>query len=281
MLFGRMGHNSGRMGLGFLDDGAPTPPYTFTNEEAETWVGAFSTEPNNADKLNYDTFVGALKSASIWTKIDVLWWLGGPDAQASRINGKDPGNLTLTQVGTVTHTAYRGFAGNGSNGYHTTGYNPSTFGGQWALNDAHLAVYSRSSGQENGTEMGCRVSSSDNQATLNTRTTGDSAGTRINQDVSTGLFPANTDGSGLFVGRRTASNAIALFRNGSSLGTGSEASQAVPNLGMFLGALNQNGSAAQFSSRQLLFACAGASLTNQNITDLNSAVAAFATSIGA
>lgn len=254
--------------------------YTFVNAEAEAWVNAFTTPPSNADKGYYDTFVGALKSASLWTPIDVLWWLGGPDAQASRINAKNPGSLTLAQVGTVTHTAYRGFAGNGTDGYHTTGYNPSTFGGQWALNSAHMAVYSRTSALVAACEMGCRVSGSDNQAVLFLRSAGDLASFRLNQDGA-GTSVASTDGSGLFVARRSASNATALFRNGSSLGTDNVVTDTIPNLGMFIGAMNQNGSATLFSTRELLFACAGASLTNQNITDLNTAVAAFATSIGA
>lgn len=257
-----------------------TNKYDFTNSEAAAWVAAFTTEPSDADKGYYDTFVGALKAASIWTKIDVLWWLGGPDSQASRINAKDPGNLTLGLVNSPSFTAYRGFTGDGSTSYLTTGYNPSTFGGQYTLNSAHIAIYSRTSALVAACDMGCRVSASDNQACVFVRSTGDVASFRLNQDAA-GTGTASTNGSGLFVVRRSASNAEAIFRNGSSLGTDTTVTDTIPNLAMFIGAINQNGSAALFSSRQYLFACAGSSLTDQNITDLNTAVAAFATSIGA
>jgi len=244
-------------------------------------VAAFTTEPSDADKRYYDTFIGALKFANIYSKIDAGWWLGGPDAQSSRLNFKNPGSLTLGLVNSPSFTAYRGFTGDGSTSYLTTGYNPSSFGGQYTLNSAHLAIYSRTSALvANGCDIGARVSGSDDQALVFLRSSGDLASFRLNQDGA-GTAVSNTDASGLFVVRRSASNAEALFRNGSSIGTDTTTTNAIPNLAWFIGACNQNGSAAFFTNRQLLFACAGASLTDQNITDLNAAVAAFATSIGA
>jgi hypothetical protein len=256
-------------------------PYVFANAEAEAWVAAFTATLNNDDKYNYDSFAGALKAGSLWSAIDAHWWMGGIDSQASRINGKNPGSLTLSLVNSPAHAPYRGFTGDGATSYLRTGYNPSTFGGQWTLNSAGLVVYSRTAGQTFSTEMGCRVSGSDNQSLINLRSTSDTAAIRLNQDVNTGLFPANTDGSGLFIGRRTANNAIEIFRNNVSLGSGTQVSQAIPNLEMYIGALNENGSAVQFSSRQLLYAAAMGGPTNQMVADLTGAVAAFATAIGA
>jgi hypothetical protein len=58
-----------------------------------------------------------------------------------QINWKNPGTFNLTQGGTVNFTSNVGIAGNGSNGYYTTNFNPTTAGGKMASGWAGTETY--------------------------------------------------------------------------------------------------------------------------------------------
>lgn len=132
---------------GVLGEGA----YSFTNAEASTLVAAMSVAPNNARKLVIDTFVGALKTAAVWTKIDVMWVLAAHDEQAGRLNWKTPASFTLTAVNSPTFLTDRGFNGNGTTSYLDTTWDRGTNGVQCTQDNAHLAIYQHTSG--GGTEI--------------------------------------------------------------------------------------------------------------------------------
>src|SRR5262252_6152224 len=61
---------------------------------------AFSTPPDTTRKGVIDTCVRALKSAGVWTKLDVLYLFAAADSQAARVNWKNPG----TYDGTATNS---------------------------------------------------------------------------------------------------------------------------------------------------------------------------------
>lgn len=126
------------------------PPYAFANAEAETLVAAMTMPPNGARRALIDTFVGALKTAGVWSKIDVMWVLAAHDEQAGRLNWKSPGSFTLTAVNAVTFTVDRGFAGNGSSSYLDTGWARLINGTGFTQDAAHISVYQRTS--PNGNE---------------------------------------------------------------------------------------------------------------------------------
>jgi len=248
------------LGLGLGRGGASG--YTFVNAEAEAVVAAFSVEPDDTRKALIDTLIGALKAGSAWSTFDAYYMMAAEDAQSAGVNWKNPGTYDLTPIDNPTFTADQGYAGNGTSSYLKTGFVPSTASGQWALNSAHMALWSRDSGGLAGTkaEMGARVASNDNHSILQIRTTSDGGLFRANQDATTGVAPTTiTDGSGLFVGRRSASNALALFRNGSSIATNGTTSAQITDREIYIGAMNENNTAVAFSERQLAIASFGSS----------------------
>jgi hypothetical protein len=84
--------------------------YTFTNSEASTYVAAMSVQPDITRKAAIDTLIGSLKSAGIWTTIDVLSLFAAHDSQAAVLNAKDPTKV-WTPVNSPTFTVDRGFTG--------------------------------------------------------------------------------------------------------------------------------------------------------------------------
>jgi hypothetical protein len=94
--------------------------YIFTNAEAAALVARFTTQPTNARKALIDTFVGSLKTAGVWSKLDALYVTAQFDAQAAQRNWiADQYNLTPANA--PTFTADRGYAGNGTSAHLTTG----------------------------------------------------------------------------------------------------------------------------------------------------------------
>lgn len=230
--------------------------YTFTNAEAETVVNAFSVEPDDTRKALIDTLVGSLKTAGVWTKLDLLYVMAAADEQSAKINWIDPGTNDLTNNNSTAFTADEGFTGNGSNMDLTAGAIVAT--PQYVQNSAHLGVWARSA---NAQGSGWEVSIGTNNR-LAVRNASDTVDVRTNG--STTIAPASTNSVGHFVANRSASNASQIYRNGSSLGTDSSASSTAPGAYTFR-VLSRAGSF--FSSRQVSFAHIGSSLTGTEVTD--------------
>lgn len=248
--------------------------------EALALFARFTTPPTEARKGLINALIVALKAAGVWTKLDAFYMLAAADAQAAQRNWKaDAYNLSPQSA--PTFDADRGYTGNGTSSYLATSFNPFTAGGQFALNSAHIGVYSRTSGTAQSLEIGARLSNVSQQTVLQLRNASDQFTARINQDVVSDVATGVTDGSGHFVGSRTGASARSLYRNGSALTASVEASTAMPNFEIFILAGNTNGSAANFSARQLSVAHWGAALTAQNVTDLNAAIGAYLTTVGA
>lgn len=183
--------------------------YSFANAEAETLVAAMNVAPNKARKALIDDFVGALKAASVWSKLDVLWVLAAHDEQAGRLNWKSPGGFTLTAVNGPTLTTDRGFSGNGSTSYLDTGWNRLTDGVQFTQDNAHISVYQRTS--PNGNEAvsennaGFRLAVNAGAGALSrTRL---NSGTEL-QAPAGGTLPLHV------IGRRNDGSSVSIVRDG-------------------------------------------------------------------
>lgn len=246
--------------------------------EAAALFARFTTPPTGERKTLINTLIKALKDGGIWSKLDVLYLTAAADAQAARRNWiADAHNLST--INSPTFTADRGYAGNGSSSYLNTNYNPGDGGSHlYQQNNAHMAVWSRTNSDGLFVDLGARAGVSSARSNLLTRSAG-VCNILINQDTAGSA--ASADSSGHQVTRRTASNATTVFRDASLLGTGSTASVAPANLNWFMGALNNNGTAAQFSARELAAAHAGASLSDGEITAMRAALSTYLTAIGA
>lgn len=109
--------------------------------DARVYLDAFQTDATPAYETATNALFLALKAeAGLFEAIDGLY-LPGPSEQTMLLNAKSPGTYDLTKSGTVTFTPYVSYKGNGVNGQLATGYNPTTAGGAWTLNSAHIGMW--------------------------------------------------------------------------------------------------------------------------------------------
>jgi hypothetical protein len=205
--------------------------------------------------------------------------LGGTSGGCA-INGKTPGTYNITWNGGMTFDS-NGPKGNGTNGYGNTNLNDNTV---LSLNSTHLSIYSNTNSQDTGAEFGVlnTGNTSSFQGFLRQPSPDDNIfNTKIHDNTYASVSVANS--TGYFVFTRTASNARAYYRNGTSLSTNTTGTTSVSkvNADMFLFARNGNGAgtAEAFSSRQQTFATIGLGLTAAQVSTLSTIINTFQTSL--
>ena len=103
-------------------------------------------------------------------------------------------------------------------------------------------------------------------------------------DYTTGfLRVANTDTRGFIFGNRPSSNVLNFFRNGSKIASNtSTTSFSLPNINLYLGALNLSNTARTDTmiTQQCAFSSIGDGLTDTQASNLYTAVQAFQTTLG-
>jgi hypothetical protein len=235
--------------------------------------------PKQKDALNILT--KTLKVYGLWSKMTAIYPIIGGNSISHSFNLRNTSLYQITWVGSPTHDA-NGVDWNGSSQYGNTNFvaNSSLTNN----NSVHLSYYSR----EN-TTVGV-----DDISAYNT-TTGYISRMLI-KDGSTSRFVSDqganavdridlstiSDSRGLFVSSRTSSTAFDVYRNGVNFGTRTATNSVtgLPDYSYFLGALNYNGSAVNFSMRQVAFASIGTGLTSTDVNALNNAIQTYETALG-
>lgn len=230
-----------------------------------------------------DTLVGALKSASIWTKMKAIYPMVGGSASTHKWNLKDPRDLDaayrLSFSGTWTH-ASTGALPNGTDGYANTFFVPST--GFAGSTDGSLGFYSRT--DENG---GGATNRYDFAGTHGDDLRAVCVITRYRNDnayfgYGTSTFSpsvASPDGRGLFCTNRKSATNTEGYKNGSSVLSVSD-TVTLPAFSLYLGANNRGGSPIYYGAKECAFAYIGDGLTSGEHSSLYTAVQAFQTTLG-
>lgn len=218
------------------------------------------TKPSSGQQVKGNQLVASLKLAGIWTGLDVFYVFAiDGDSDAATVNWKSPSNFQCSKVSAPTFTSNQGYSGNGTSSYLNTGFAPSA-GTELTQNDCSFGGYINTTSASNtAIEFGSYHTANVQSFYTQTMTLSGNASYRINQSSTTSL--TNSGSLGFFHYKRTASNTTALYKDGSSLGTGAVASAARNAFSIYIGAVNAAGTAANFSNRQVGCYFAGASLT--------------------
>ncbi len=173
-----------------------------------------------------------------------------------------------------THTIDEGWAGNGTDAYLDTNFNPATDGGTvYQQNNASMCVYVSTDVVETKVDIGCRTSTNNYTAIISRLQ--DGTYTKTSSRLHTGLMPSISDIVSTSVGQHL------ITRNGNTesdlfgyqdktllqnnyLGN----TNAPPNANMYIGARNYSGTAELFSIRKYAYAFAGKYFTQTQIESI-------------
>lgn len=243
--------------------------------EVQQFFDRLITLPTAPRQALYADLIDALVAAGVWSKLDALWVYAAAD-QATALTNLKSSSFAATLVtsgGTPTFTTDVGYTGGGINICVSSGFNPSTAGGNYARNDALVACWNKSPG-DSATQL-FRFAGTDNGLILfpfydNPDPT-HSTDYRINDNSDTFGDNLVADASGFWLAQRTGANATALYRNDTSVLTGNVASQALVNdTILFLSGPWQGTAAA-----------VGASLNSSQRTAFYNALQTYLTGVGA
>lgn len=256
--------------------GAVSDTYPYVNDETRTYVAAMTTKPDDTDKGRYDTFIGALKAASIWTPIDCLYLCGAHDPQAGLLNVRYPGSYTLTPVNSPVHVAYRGYSPSNAGARLSSGWDPATNAIAMLQDSAHIFAYVRDdpTGDANqdvgsGTTSYMAVRPQGNVNSAVTRVTGST--------IITSIAPAATVPLMVMGIRRNASaGTVRLWRDGAANTTGASVSSPLTTDDFDIG--RHNGSN---TDRQVFAAGWGAEFDDTQAAAYYTALNALAVALGA
>jgi len=195
--------------------------------DSASWCSQYKTiyyYITEADRPNIDTadlqntMLSGLVDGGYWTNnMEVFYCFATKNHTAAEYNWVSPGSYTLSDVGAggVTFDPYEGVTSDGTNYYDLT-FSPSD-GSYISQNDLTLGYYTRTSSINEFIGITTLDETIRLYPCYNTNLYG-----RCNQTGS--HTSSNSYSEGLFMMTRTGSTATEAFRNGSSLGTDTDAS---------------------------------------------------------
>lgn len=253
--------------------------------DAQAFFDACDVEPPTAAKNAINDFVVGSKDDGDWDDYDVFWVMRMHDAQASRLNLKDPSSFVLTLVNSPTFTPYLGWNGNGSSSYLNTNWTPSG-AANYSQNNCAVGFIidaGDDSSNSNASPIGS-VDSSGRGLRVYPRSSSDRLNAIINSSSISQLgFTAGTR-QGLTVVERTGSSAVSGYRDGTNTGTDTEASASITSMpAFFIGCSNFNGSPqiGSFTNNRMSCVFAGRSFGPTGNPRIRSRINALFTALGA
>lgn len=221
------------------------------------------------------TLFTTLVSNGLWEEIQQFYPLLGGVAASAGIEGKSA-TSKITWNGGMTFTDL-GAKSNATNAYGNIAYNENT---DSVLNNFHMSFYSNQNLKDNNITMG--VFSAGTRTSLFISDSVNDSGVVI---TSTGGFAQNlndTTALGYYVGNRSASNAQQIYKNGSSIGTSTDASNVKVNGNIYVFGRNDasTGNAVALTNKRGAFITLGYSLDSDQVSALQSAVHTFNTTLG-
>ena len=240
--------------------GAAATSITTTNifTSVETVSGSYSVDAKTRLK-NYKTLPTAYKDAIAafidgcqtdgnLTKLRELQ-LRGLDVLSNSLLGMN-GIANATNFG-GTFTAKSDILYNGTSSYLDTGFNPQVDGGSlYTLNDGFYGWYVKDNLVTGVAQLGGVTGSGAVRNSLTQEST--QLAYRINSTTAAVHTPEDFFAdAALYIAARTASNAVALNKNGTNLATSTTGSASLPGGPMFEGANDSSGTAASFLNAKI------------------------------
>jgi hypothetical protein len=235
--------------------------------------------PDYNQQLLINNLISNMIKIGVWNSLDVFFMFAANAQQSGLLNWKNPSGTAATAVNSPTFTAYQGFAGDGSTSYVNTQWAPNVNGVNFSLNNASAFIYSRTNQAASTVrDFGANSTLNSIPTILSIVYTSSLLSGDINGTIPSGTI-SNSSSLELFGMERSSSANYIFLKNGSSLGTITSASVNMTSSNVYVGCTNNNGSAANFSSKQ--FSLWGAGSSGIQTVSFYNALNLYLTAIGA
>lgn len=222
-----------RLGVNYVRSG-----YCY-QAETKTLLAALSGTYSPPRKKAIDQMIKSLKTAGVWSKLDVLQMYAAPTAADAVVNWRAPGTFNATLVNSPTLEVDRGITGDGLSSYINTGFTPSTASGNFTQNSAFWGVYIRNN--KINRSFGTRIGANE-FVILEFRNTANEVYARINDTTQSRGNSTTVTSAGFLAASRTSSSAKSIYKNGLSLGDFTVNSTGLLSAPILVSAYNSNGS---------------------------------------
>jgi hypothetical protein len=246
-------------------------PKSAFDPDAQAFITAAGiTDPTQQSAIN--TLVVSLKGYNIWTKFKAIYPIVGGTASQHKYNLKDPRDLDAAfRLTFATGWTHSNLGMTPLSTFANTNLNNDTI---LSLNSVHISYYSRTNENVSVIEMGAGLGDG---LFIEARTSNVSY-YRVHSSAL--LQHADTDSRAFYLANRTASNVMNAWKNGVKLATSTGASTFKQNYNIYIGALNNGGTASFPTGKQCAFASIGDGLTDTESANFYTAVQAYQTTLG-
>jgi len=222
-----------------------------------------------------------LKTAGVWSTINVLYPFVGGTALTHKLNLKNTLAYPITWLGGVTHNT-NGVTFNGINAYGDTLYNESLHETPYKT---HKAVYDRSTVADNAVQIGAQAVGAGYQRSLLYTAVGTSFYVDCYDVLDNyGRLNALSGGAqGLWQYSRNgvAPGTLSAYKNGLVKASSIYPAYGTqPDVNTWIGALNNNGVMSSPTSHNLALVSMGSNMTALQVAAYYTAVQAFQTTLG-
>lgn len=219
--------------------------------------------------------ISGLKTAGLWTKLNVFYPILGGTSASTAINAKNPGSQDITWNGGITFSS-TGVQSNGVNGYGSTGWNDATNNPGFYLG---LGVYSRTDQNETNTHFDMGGQDGNYRSQMNIRSSSNMIGTIQDDFIGTTYGYSNNPSNGFNLLQRIDDASVRGYRNGSSIGTETIVKAGKANAAIYVMCKNISGTPQARSTREYNIFTITADLTNGEVSTLNTLITNFNTAL--
>lgn len=234
------------------------------------------TNATQIEAINY--LVKQLIDNNLMSKFSFIYPFVGGTATKHSYNLVNPNLFQLTFSGGWTHSS-NGILPNATNTWANTNCIANSIS---TINDVHISYYSRTDSAI-GYELTIGVFDGTRGLALRIREGINNRGYAFFRIDSTNqpFFNSNIPSKGLHIANTTSSTSRQLVKNGTILNENTVSdTYLAPNIPIYIGASNLNGSPALYTDKECAFASGGLGLTNSEITTFNTIVQTYQTILG-
>lgn len=237
---------------------------------------------DNTQKAAVSVLVDSLKTASLWTKMHALYPFVGASSAAHAVNLKNPGTYDITDDAAwqaATHDA-NGVTGNGTSAFGKTGLAVSAVGSQDSFG---LSFYSRTTLPTLSGYVAGAVDGSGYRTAISRYKPGGTdyvSVSGINNNTNNQIIRGSGDDWRQFLSGNREGASSQFIMVGAGVSTNAAASTGMPTTGIYLLALNSNGSTTGYSNINLAFAAFHEGLSQSETATLRGIIDTFQSTLG-